>query len=156
MPKQDEAIKIDYGNGGFVGAVLTIVVAGLAWAILTSLVLNKLWLALALLGWIIVLSAASLIAWNRFPTQKWRIVGAVLFIVACTDLYLVNAWWDTIITMWMGMHAGEATVKPLMINCILIGFIGAGSMLFLQLRPEDGIHRSSEKPMNKSANLSLE
>jgi hypothetical protein len=51
--------------------------------------------------------------------------------------------------MWMGTEPGQ-TVSPLMINCVFVGFIGAGSMLFLQLRPAEKPHRAPEKAVQQA------
>ena len=149
MSTKNEDVIRDAAGGGFAGSLMTVVIVGLAWAVLTALAMDKALLSLAPLVGMIVLGAGGLFALNRFPTQRWRIVGAVLFFIACSDLYLVNAWWDIIPVMWMGMEPGH-TVSPLMINCVIVGFIGAGSMLFLQLRPEEKPHRAPEKTVQQA------
>jgi hypothetical protein len=141
--KTNDVIK-DAAGGGFAGGLMTVVIVGLAWAVLTAIQMDKILLSLAPLLGMIILGAGGLFALNRYPAKRWRVIGAVLFIIACIDLYLVNAWWDVILVMWMGMEPG-GTFSPLMINCVLIGFVGAGSMLFLQLRPEEKKPQSVSK-----------
>ncbi|MBU1936074.1 hypothetical protein KKG05_01640 [bacterium] len=146
---KDEDVMKDAAGGGFAGGLMTVVIVGLAWAVLTAIAMEKFVLSLVPLWIMIVLTVGGLIALNEFPTKRWRVIGAVLFIVACIDLYLVNEWWDVILVMWMGMEPG-GTFSPLMVNCILIGFVGAGSMLFLQLRPEEKPRRAPEKAAHQA------
>ena len=144
MSSESKKVINDATGGGFIGALMTVVIVGLAWAVLTAIAMGKPVLSLAPLVGMIVLAAGGLFTLNRFPAKRWRVVGAVLFIVACVDLYLVNAWWDVILVMWVGMEPGQMA-SPLMLNCVIVGFIGAGSMLFLQLRPEEKPHHAPEK-----------
>ena len=146
--KTEDVIK-DAAGGGFAGALMTMVIVGLAWAVLTAVAMGKPLLSLVPLVGMIILVAGGLFTLNKFPSQKWRIIGVVLFIVACSDLYLVNAWWDVILVMWVGMEPGQIA-SPLMLNCVIVGFIGAGSMLFLQLRPEKKPHHAPEKAVQQA------
>ncbi len=146
--KTEDVIK-DAAGGGFAGALMTMVIVGLAWAVLTAVVMDNPLLSLVPLVGMIILVAGGLFALNRFPAKRWRVIGVVLFIVACSDLYLVNEWWDVILVMWVGMEPGQIA-SPLMLNCVIVGFIGAGSMLFLQLRPEEKPHRAPEKAVQQA------
>jgi len=135
---QDQKTTADYNGGGFVGAVLAVVIAGLGWALLTPIAMEQPWLALAPLIAMIVLSVAGLVALDWFPAKRWRVLGTVIFVVACADLYLVNAWWDVIPAMWMGLPAGADSIRPLMVNCVLIAFVGIGALLSLQQQRPPG------------------
>ncbi|MFH1010828.1 MAG: hypothetical protein V1784_06315 [bacterium] len=127
----------NFNSGTSVGALLSIVIIGLAWAILTAIAMHEPMLALLPLGGIILFSVVGLLLLQKFPQKRWRILGAILFLVACADLYLVNAWWSMIPAVWAGAGTSE-TMRPLGVNCVLIAFVGAGALLFLQLRPERG------------------
>lgn len=124
-------------GGGLIGTLLAVVIIGLAWAVLTPIGMDEPWLVLPPLLGIILLSVVGLVLLYRFPSKRWRILGGAIFLVACTDLYLVNAWWQVIPTIWTGEAMAPESARPLMVNCVLIAFIGAGAMLFLQLRPEN-------------------
>jgi hypothetical protein len=132
---KDKKIEANSNSGTSVGVLMTVVIIGLAWAILTPIAMQEPMLALGPLVGMIVFSVVGLILVQKFPTKRWRIVGGVLFLVACIDLYLVNAWWPELPAIWVGAAASES-VRPLMVNCVLIAFVGAGALLFLQLRPE--------------------
>lgn len=143
---QEKQATPNYNGGGFVGALLAIVVAGLAWAVLTLIAMGNPWLSLVPLGSMVVLSVLGLLALGRFPQKRWRVVGGVLFLVACLDLYLVNIWWDALLSMWMGIPAGSHSIRPIMVSCVLIAIAGAGALLFLQKgRPEGKPSRDAEK-----------
>ena len=136
-----------------------VVVGGLGWAVLTPIAMERPWLAVPPLVGIVLLSVVGLAVLDRFPAKRWRVLGAVLFLVACADLYLVNAWWDAIPAMWMGITTGKETVRPLMVNCVLVAFIGAGALLFLQQRPtgkrSGGQEQSAERPPSSPEEVPL-
>lgn len=133
---KDKIATTNFNSGTSVGALLGIVIIGLAWAVLTAIAVHEPFLALLPLGGIILLSVVGLLLLQRFPQKRWRILGGILFLVACIDLYLVNAWWPMIPAVWAG--AAAEGIRPLGVNCVLIAFVGAGALLFLQLRPERG------------------
>jgi len=137
MPANHSRMIGESVGGGFIGTLLAVVIIGLAWAVLTPIGMNEPWLALPPLVGIILLSAVGLALLYRFPSKRWRTLGAAVFLVACVDLYLVNAWWQMIPMIWTGEAMAPESARPLMVNCVLIAFIGAGAMLFLQLRPEN-------------------
>jgi divalent metal cation (Fe/Co/Zn/Cd) transporter len=144
-PKRSKSVSQSIG-GGFAGTFLAFVIIGLAWAVLTPIAVEQPWQALPPLVGIILLSVVGLILLYRFPSKRWRILGGAIFLIACADLYLVNAWWQVIPTVWTGGMIDMESARPLMVNCVLIGFIGAGAMLFLQLRPENGANgKDAEK-----------
>ena len=138
-------------GGGLIGTFLAVVIIGLAWAVLTPIGMNKPWLALPPLVGIILLSAVGLVLLYRFPSKRWRTLGGAIFLVACTDLYLVNAWWPAIPAIWTGETMAPESARPLMVNCVLIAFIGAGAMLFLQLRPENNRGAKNAKTPRQTA-----
>jgi len=127
----------NFNSGTSVGALLGIVIIGMAWAVVTAIAVHEPLLALLPLGGMVLFSFVGLLLLQRFPHKRWRILGGILFLIACADLYLVNAWWYMIPAVWAGAGASES-IRPLGVNCVLIAFVGAGALLFLQLRPERG------------------